>query len=351
MYKNCLMVVNELFLQTLSTDHDGQVCLNGVYFHMCMIKTITREFSACLKKYDASVLKLLKDMIYCRDMSFTSTEGLIALHDLLIHISAFKHIIEEVIERIKEKCDTDALKFFAKKADMKTCSEMINKNNKIFKEEYFTDKMLKSLDLTNMSTTLCICGSYARYGLETDEKPTRCNNCKSEDMIDIYKVKHKPKCGCGETAWFGTNRCITPTHCVKCKTADMGLIKALFCFCGKQASFAFENEKKPTHCKKCAVNGMVNIRYKKLRDRTVSSSSAPMPNIPPIIPDYELLNPHSGTPSLKKSPLKFVNSSLSTTSLPTLFGSLTPRSFTSNSSMKSGKDEYPETDEKVDIFF
>jgi len=84
---------------------------------------------------------------------------------------------------------------------------------------------------------------------------------KTTEVQKSYR--EKKICKCGSRAWYGLKGC-PPCCCKKCKSEEMGLIKPRFCFCGKQANFGFITDK-PARCKKCKENGMVNLKYMKIK--------------------------------------------------------------------------------------
>jgi hypothetical protein len=118
------------------------------------------------------------------------------------------------------------------------------------------------LENQRTQTYICICGSSKpRYGLETDNRPSCCIQCKSAEMIDILKkkcIKCKIKTPC-----FGLKG-EKYTHCFNCKTDEMIDIKNKKCIKCKvtRPTFGFENDD-ATHCVKCKLDNMINVLDKK----------------------------------------------------------------------------------------
>ena len=110
----------------------------------------------------------------------------------------------------------------------------------------------------------CICGEHRPcFGFITDEKPTCCNGCKKDGMVDI---KNK-KCLCGKhIPNFGFITDKKPTCCSLCKENGMLDIKNKKCVCGKHIPhFGFITDKKSTCCNGCKEDGMVDIKNKRCK--------------------------------------------------------------------------------------
>jgi len=99
------------------------------------------------------------------------------------------------------------------------------------------------------------------FGLPNDKRPSACNGCKTEGMIDIV---HK-KCNCGKRMLFGLPTDKRPSACNGCKTEGMIDIVNNKCTCGKQVSFGLPNDTRPSACNGCKTEGMIDIKNKKCK--------------------------------------------------------------------------------------
>ena len=108
----------------------------------------------------------------------------------------------------------------------------------------------------------CVCGKSKPYfGFEGDKRPTCCNVCKKDRMIDI---KNK-KCLCSKRPYFGFEGDKNATCCTGCKQDGMVDIKNKKCVCGKNPAFGFEGDKTATCCYSCKQEGMINIKSKRCK--------------------------------------------------------------------------------------
>src|SRR3972149_10779603 len=108
----------------------------------------------------------------------------------------------------------------------------------------------------------CPCGKYSVYGFLNNKKPTCCNDCKKDGMIDIINKK----CSCGKRPSFGFPNNKTPTCCSKCKKDGMVSLDKRKCTCGKaKPYFGFPDDEKATCCSQCKEENMVNIISKKCK--------------------------------------------------------------------------------------
>jgi hypothetical protein len=120
----------------------------------------------------------------------------------------------------------------------------------------------KTNDMIDLRHAKCLCGKQQPiYGYESDNKRVCCKDCKKENMIDL--ANNDKKCKCGKRASFGLVNDIKATCCVNCKTDEMIDInnKNKLCKCGTRAIFGLKDDIKPQFCIKCKTNDMIDLSH------------------------------------------------------------------------------------------
>jgi hypothetical protein len=123
----------------------------------------------------------------------------------------------------------------------------------------------KTSDMIALFKKLCQCGKCSpTYNLPGEKVGICCKSCKLPQMVNI---KDK-KCFCGRVVpIFGLDGG-KPTHCIKCKTSDMiDLVnRNKMCECGKaRATLNYPGENKAKHCESCKKDGMIQVLDKKCK--------------------------------------------------------------------------------------
>jgi hypothetical protein len=202
----------------------SMICINGHLCKDCKIKQASFIDKGSGKK----------TATYCRECTIKYTN------------KEFIDVVHKICKECKIKSATFGLKDSGLKEYCKECSDKLN---------------LEIEDLHHKKCITCNINS-AQYNLE-GEKPLYCNDCKSEDMIYIYKRKCK-KCNI-TTPTFNFKDYKTPIYCSNCSEEGMINVVNERCIECKinRPSFNYYGETKPLYCKSCsdeiAPNEMFNI--------------------------------------------------------------------------------------------
>ena len=106
----------------------------------------------------------------------------------------------------------------------------------------------------------CPCGKHPSFNVSGETKPICCNDCKTNDMVDVVSKR----CPCGSRPSFNIKGKTTGVCCSKCKTDEMIDVVNKRCPCGSLSPiFNIPGESKGSCCRICKTDEMVDVVNKR----------------------------------------------------------------------------------------